>query len=139
MARLPTVGGDGGSWGTVLNEYLTVGHDSAGNNLFPATIKTVSTTTYTLLSTDTGLIVEFTHASGCTVTLPNSLAVGFNCAIVQTASSGQVTLSAASGATLRQADSYTKTAKQWAEVTIRVRANSGGSSAEYVASGYMGA
>ncbi|OGM25780.1 hypothetical protein A3A76_01610 [Candidatus Woesebacteria bacterium RIFCSPLOWO2_01_FULL_39_23] len=30
MARLPTVGGDSGSWGTVLNEFLTVAHDSDG-------------------------------------------------------------------------------------------------------------
>ncbi|MEI9966591.1 MAG: hypothetical protein WDN67_03050 [Candidatus Moraniibacteriota bacterium] len=138
MARLPTVGGDGGAWGTVLNEYLSVSHDADGLNLFPATVKTVSATTYTLLTTDTGLVLEFTNASGCTVTLPNNFSIGFNCAIAQCAA-GQVTLSAASGATLRQADSYTKTAKQWAEITLRVRTNSGGTSAEYVASGYMGA
>ena len=30
MARLPTVGGDSGSWATVLNEFLEVAHDSAG-------------------------------------------------------------------------------------------------------------
>lgn len=33
MARLPTVGGDEGNWGSILNEFLTVGHDSAGNNI----------------------------------------------------------------------------------------------------------
>ena len=32
MARLPSVGGDTGSWGTVLNEYLSVGHNSDGTN-----------------------------------------------------------------------------------------------------------
>lgn len=138
MPRLPIVGGDGGDWGTILNEYLTVAHDADGNNLFPATIKTVSAGTYTVLSADTGLVLEFTNAGGCTVTLPNSLSVGFNCAIVQ-AGTGQVTLTTGSGGTLRQADSYTKTAKQWAELTLRVRSNSGGTSAEYVASGYMAA
>lgn len=30
MARLPQVGGDGGSWGQLLNEYLLVAHDSSG-------------------------------------------------------------------------------------------------------------
>ncbi len=30
MARLPTVGGDNGSWGTVLNEFLSVGLNSDG-------------------------------------------------------------------------------------------------------------
>lgn len=30
MAQLPTVGGDTGTWGTILNEFLTVGHNSDG-------------------------------------------------------------------------------------------------------------
>ncbi len=30
MARLPTVGGDSGNWGTVLNEFLGVAHNSGG-------------------------------------------------------------------------------------------------------------
>lgn len=30
MARLPTPGSDEGSWGTILNDYLTVAHDSSG-------------------------------------------------------------------------------------------------------------
>jgi hypothetical protein len=31
MSRLPTVGGDSGGWGTVLNDFLQVGHTSDGN------------------------------------------------------------------------------------------------------------
>ena len=30
MARLPTPGGDDGTWGDILNEYLSVSHDSGG-------------------------------------------------------------------------------------------------------------
>ncbi len=30
MSRLPTPGGDNGTWGTILNDYLEVSHDSAG-------------------------------------------------------------------------------------------------------------
>lgn len=30
MARLPTVGGDDGTWGDILNTYLSVAHDSTG-------------------------------------------------------------------------------------------------------------
>jgi len=30
MARLPTVGGDYGNWGTVLNEYLATAHNTDG-------------------------------------------------------------------------------------------------------------
>lgn len=33
MARLPTPGADEGNWGTILNEYLSVGHDADGNTL----------------------------------------------------------------------------------------------------------
>lgn len=33
MATLPTPGGDTGTWGDELNEFLLVGHDSGGNNL----------------------------------------------------------------------------------------------------------
>lgn len=32
-ARLPTPGADSGAWGDVLNTYLRVGHDAAGNNI----------------------------------------------------------------------------------------------------------
>lgn len=33
MARLPVVGADDGTWGTVLNDYLTVAHDTDGTLL----------------------------------------------------------------------------------------------------------
>jgi hypothetical protein len=35
MARLPTVGGDAGNWGTILNEYLTVSHNADGTIKIP--------------------------------------------------------------------------------------------------------
>jgi hypothetical protein len=94
----------------------------------------VSATTYTLRAADKGRIKEFTNASGCTVTLPNDLDVGFNALLCQ-AGSGAVTLEAESGATLRQKDSATDSAGQWAELSVRVRANVGGEAAEWVASG----
>lgn len=33
MARLPTVGGDDGNWGTLLNEYLGVEHNTDGTHI----------------------------------------------------------------------------------------------------------
>lgn len=38
MARLPTVGGDDGSWGTVLNTYLQVAHNSDGTLISNGTV-----------------------------------------------------------------------------------------------------
>jgi hypothetical protein len=91
-------------------------------------------TTYTLQASDSGKVVECTNGSAITVTLPNSLAVGFCCTIVQ-GGAGQITLSAASGANMRNRQSHTKTAGQWAGATLYVRTNSGGSAAEYVLNG----
>ena len=31
MPRLPIPGSDGGQWGSILNDYLSVSHDSSGN------------------------------------------------------------------------------------------------------------
>jgi hypothetical protein len=93
-------------------------------------------TTYTLAATDHGQIIELNNASAITLTLPNSLPIGFNCMIAQVGA-GQVTLSTAAGANMRNRQTLTKTAGQWAEISIRVRTNAGGNIAEYVVSGDM--
>jgi hypothetical protein len=100
------------------------------------TVNVQSGTTYTLQASDNGKIVEFTNAGAVTLTVPNSLAAGFNCGLCQ-CGAGQVTINAGAGATRRQASSLTKTRAQWSEVALRVRANSGGSAAEFVLSGDM--
>jgi hypothetical protein len=101
-----------------------------------ATINAQAGTTYTLVASDHGKVIELNNAGAITLTLPNSLGVGFNCSICQLGA-GQVTIAAASGATIRQRYSFTKTNGQYSEVSIRVRGNAGGSSAEYVVSGDM--
>lgn len=45
-ARLPTPGGDSGTWGDVLNDYLSVGHDASGHNIGVRTVLTANTTFY---------------------------------------------------------------------------------------------
>lgn len=64
-------------------------------------------TTFTLDATDAGKIVELSNASAISVTLPNSLPQGFYCTLVQTGV-GQVSLSAAGGATLSNHDNFTR-------------------------------
>lgn len=95
-------------------------------------------TTYTLdvagTDTDSGRVIDHVNGSAITVTLPNSAPVGFCVTYVQ-AGAGQITFSAASGASLRNRQSHTKTAGQWAGVTLYVRSNAGGSAAEYVLAG----
>ena len=91
-------------------------------------------TTYTLLAADTGKVVECTNAAAITLTLPADAAVGFCCTVVQ-GGAGQITLTTAGSATRRNRQSHTKTAGQWAAVTLYVRTNAGGSAAEYVMCG----
>lgn len=91
-------------------------------------------TTYTVVTSDTGKVIDHSNAGAITTTLPNNMPVGWCCTYVQ-AGAGQVTFSAASGATLRNRQSHTKIAGQWGMVVLEVRANSGGSSSEYVLGG----
>lgn len=80
------------------------------------TVNTQSGTSYTLLASDSGKIVEFTSASAVTCTLPSGLGTTFGCTIMQSGA-GQVTL-AASGTTINNRNSYTKTAGQHASFSI---------------------
>jgi len=79
---------------------------------------TVTGTTYSLSSINNNRLALFTAASGTTVTVPSGLSNGFSCLAVQTTISGQVTISGASGVTIRSAFSSTKTAYQWAVASI---------------------
>jgi hypothetical protein len=90
-------------------------------------------TTYTLAAADNGKVIDLSNASGITVTLPNSLAVGFYCTLVQSGA-GQVTLSPDSGAVIRSRQTHTKTAGQYAAIGLFVRSNAG-SAANYILTG----
>lgn len=123
-----------GAGGDTLQDSGVLVTDNNEISGYRGLINAQTGTTYTLQASDSGKIVECTNASAITVTLPNSLAEGFCCTIAQ-GGAGQITLSAASGATLRNRQSHTKLAGQWAEGTLYVRTNSGGAAAEYVFAG----
>ena len=82
MARLPTVGGDNGSWGTVLNEYLETEHksdgthDMASSGLVTEIVNTVASsgTTETLPAPSTATLHDITLTDNCTITLPTAVA-----------------------------------------------------------------
>ena len=93
-----------------------------------------SGTAYTLVPADNDLIIEFSNATAVAVTLPNSLPAGFSCLLMQS-STATVTISAASGATLRNARNHTKLFGQWSMATVYVRTNTAGNNAEWVLSG----
>jgi hypothetical protein len=116
---------DGTSGKTLQNSGGAVMDDDGAIHGHRGKIKTVTGTTYTLLEEDTGKILEFTHASGCTVTLPNNLAAQWEAMVVQSTGAGQVTLSAASGASLVNRVGHTKTAGAEAMAMLYVTSNSG--------------
>lgn len=105
---------------------------------YKAILNAQTGTTYTLVSGDSGKVVRCTNASAITVTLPNSLAEGFVCEIIQ-GGAGQVTLSAASGAAINNRSSHTKIAGQYGAVRLVVVSNSGGAAATYNLAGDTGA
>jgi len=100
------------------------------------TLNTQTGTTYTLQASDKGKVVELSNAAAIVHLLPNNLPVGWSCTIVQ-AGAGQVTLSAQATGSMRQAGGYTKLRAPWAQASLYVRSNAGGSSAEWVVSGEM--
>lgn len=101
-------------------------------------LPTINTGDVTLLSSMDGTVQEHNNTTGATYTFANSITAGCSGLVTQI-NTGQITFAAASGAAIRQADSYTKTRARWSVVTWYCRANSGGSAAEIVLSGDMAA
>ena len=98
------------------------------------TLNAQTGTAYTLQASDNNKVVTLTNAAAITLTLPNSLSAGFNCIIVQ-GGAGQVTVTAAAGATRNNRQGHTKLAGQHASGSVLVTANSNGTSAVYNFSG----
>jgi hypothetical protein len=120
--------------GTVVQNSGVLVTDSDEISGYRGNVNLQTGTTYTVLTSDTGKVIDHANAGAITVTLPNNMPVGWCCTYAQTGA-GQVSFSAASGATIRNRQSHTKIAGQWGEVALYVRANSGGSAAEYVLAG----
>ncbi|MFM7019639.1 MAG: hypothetical protein ACKOXC_02435 [Aquirufa sp.] len=100
---------------TTLSGNLTGTSGSSTIANFGSALNDQTGTTYTLTAADNGKILTFNNASAITLTVP-SLSVGFNCMIVQKGT-GQVNL-AASGVTISNRYGYTKTAGQYAMLTL---------------------
>ena len=89
-ARLPTVGGDNGNWGTILNAFLGVGHSATGINQGPL-VETAISAIYTLQASDNGTRLVVTSAVTITVPTVGTLQNGFECEVVND-SGGTVTI-----------------------------------------------
>jgi hypothetical protein len=130
------VRGDGGVKGVQTSGVIIGAADEISGYLAKLNLQTG--TTYAIdvagSDTDSGKIIDHSNASAITVTLPNSAPVGFACTYVQ-AGAGQITFSPASGANLRNRQAHTKSAGQYAQMSLYVRSNAGGAAAEWVLGG----
>jgi hypothetical protein len=89
-ARLPTVGGDSGNWGDVLNTYLGTGHDATGLNM-GAVVEATKSSGFTLTTAHNGTRLVCTAALTITVPSVGTLQNGFECEIIND-SGGTVTI-----------------------------------------------
>ena len=84
---------------------------------FDANLNAQTGTTYTIVASDNGKVVSLDNGSAITVTINTGLGDGFNCLLVQKGA-GQVTISAGGGVTIVNRSSETKTAGQYAIVSV---------------------
>jgi hypothetical protein len=103
MARLPTPGSDSGTWGETLNEYLGVGHDSAGRNVGGKIVEATAATGFTLDATHEGKRIVATAAITVIVPSVGTLGNGYGVEIVND-SGGTVTIDGPGGTNTSVAD-----------------------------------
>lgn len=81
-------------------------------------IKALTGTTYTFIATDNGRVLTHDNASGCTVTIPTGLPVGFSTTIIRLNATGRVGFTAASGVTMNTYNGWTGMAGQHASASV---------------------
>ena len=105
---------------------------------FIADIKAVPAATYDFLITDTAKILRFTNGPGCTASLKNNVPAGWMVTAEQSGAS-QVAFVLEAGATLQNRSGHSKTAGQYAVVSIYCNSNVAGNNAVFTLSGDTGA
>jgi hypothetical protein len=90
MPQLPTPGADSGTWGTILNEFLQVGHHTDGTNI-GGFVEVAKSGAYTLVAADNGKRIVATVAITLTLPAVGTLGNGFEIEIVND-SGGTVTI-----------------------------------------------
>lgn len=99
MSALPTVGGDNGNWGTILNNYLTTEHTTTGTHglstgLVTDVINTVDTSgaSQTIPAPTTAGVSYITLTASCTLTFPTAVAGQSLTIILKQGGSGSYTV-----------------------------------------------
>ncbi len=87
--------------------------------VFP--VVTVAGASYTLSAADHGKILDFTSNSAISLTVPSTLAAGFQVSITQ-AGTGQITIAGSGGMSVNNRWGGTTTSGRWAKAGLEVRA-----------------
>lgn len=120
----------------LLDSPVIVG-DTGEISGYAGNINLQTGTSYTLLASDTGKIIELDNASPITLILPNNLSVGW-CASVAQAGDGKIAVTPDTGAAVTNVYGKTKTRGKGSVFLLYVFANAGGLSAQYRMSGDVG-
>lgn len=101
--------------GNVSTTGTLTGGSSSTSSIsgFGANINTQAGTTYTIVATDNGKVIQSTGASAMTITIPAGLPTGFNCTVVQMGA-GQITFAG----TFFNRTGFTKSASQYSVISI---------------------
>lgn len=84
-------------------------------------LRNITGTTYTLDSADSGKQLVFSNSSSITITIPTAASVSFPIGetfVINTTGTGQITVSPASGVTVRSLNSNLKSAGQYSEMRL---------------------
>lgn len=101
------------AWSNVGNIKGAAGNDGADGSIVPTNAQTG--TTYTLVLTDKGKLVECTNAAEVTLTVPPNSDVAFavgTVVYVAQGGAGQVTVAAGSGVTIKNASTLKTRAQE---------------------------
>lgn len=103
MTRLPVVGSDDGTWGTVLNDFLGVAHNADGTLIHGSVASalnnvSVQTSTYAPSSSQSEIVLANATGGGFTITLPSAVSNTNSYTVKKTdSSSNGVTIASSSG------------------------------------------
>jgi hypothetical protein len=147
MSRLPTPGGDSGSWGAILNDFLlqslksdgtlrdtivgsaALASDVQGQLAQIAALPLLTTTVqagtaYTLALADASVVIETTSASAVAITVPPNSSVAFTIGTtieLLQYGAGALTVVAGVGVTIRSADGLLSARTQYSALSLRKR------------------
>ena len=79
------------------------------------------TDSYTLQASDNGKVITVNKATSATITIPDTLSAEFSCTVIQIGA-GQVTFAGSGSMTLRNRQTHTKTAGQYAAASLYIYA-----------------